>query len=163
MENHSGRLTREVWQQIASAVGPGFHWRQVQARWLNFLRPPLDRSEISPVEKWLILRYSVLHYGQWQFIASRLGDGTTRSPAMVSHAFSHLAQKLKAHGFEVNRPEDADLMPVEVFQRGFPKGKEGEKLLEDYKRKKSVRDSAVSRQFTISALLVPRVAETANE
>jgi hypothetical protein len=159
MQRHPGRLTSADWQQIAIDHGRRFTARQLKERWNNFVRPPLDRSEFTIAERRQAMRLSVTSYGRWKDIASQIGNGVSRSPAMVKHVVWHLAPKLEAKGFCVSRPEDVDLLPDELFEWGFPKGEVAQALVAEFRAKKTALNApakpavSLSQQFSISALM----------
>jgi hypothetical protein len=157
MSKRKGRIRLFEWRAIALQVHPNFTARSIQDRWYNFLRPPLDRGEFTVEERRAAARAAVQRPGNWVFVASQIGNGKTRSPAMVKHAVAIFAQKCKQAGFVVTDPGDIDLLPVEVFQRGFPKGEEGAALVRDYNARKAQRDRqifvAVRQRFSIQSLL----------
>jgi hypothetical protein len=156
MGTEKRRLTMAQWDQIAVQVGPGFTARKIQDRWYNFLRPPLDRSELTVTERRIAARGYLARPGEWRWIAAQLGDGKSRSSAMVKHAVANFQTKCQQVGLQVDRPEDVALLPDEAFQWGFPKGGAGATLVREYHARKKEADdrySALRQQFSISALL----------
>jgi hypothetical protein len=158
MSRRKGRIRLFEWRAIALQVHPSFTARSIQDRWYNFLRPPLDRGEFTVEERRAAARAAVQRPGNWVFVASQIGNGKTRSPAMVKHAVALFAQKCKQAGFMVTRPEDIDLLPVEAFQWGFPKGEEGKALVREYNVRKYRYDlqhfAPMRQRFSIQSLLV---------
>jgi hypothetical protein len=156
MGTEKRRLSMAQWDQIALQVGPGLTARPMHDRWYHFLRPPLDRSELSVAERRIAARGYLARPGEWRWIAAQLGDGRSRSSAMVKHAVANFQTKCQQVGLEVDRPEDVALLPDEAFQWGFPKGEAGTTLVREYharKKEADLRYSALHLQFSISAFL----------
>jgi hypothetical protein len=135
MADHPGRLSPEIWARIAWIFGGGIKPRQLQERWYNFLRPGLDRRPFTLEERRSIVKLMIDHKNRWSRIASQLGDGTSRSPAMVKQYGLDIRGKLQKLGFVVRQPDDVDYIPDCAFTWGYPKGHRRQELFDEYQAK----------------------------
>jgi hypothetical protein len=125
------------WGEIQQEM-EGFTARQLRDRWVNYLKPPLDRSAFTIEERRAALKESVNAFGNWKRVAAHLGDGRRRSPAMVKNLVTHLMARLRRLGFPISSEGDVDLLPDAIFERGVRPGEELDQILGEYKAKKSV-------------------------
>jgi hypothetical protein len=135
MADHPGRLSPEIWARIAWMFGGGVKPRQLQERWSNFLRPGLDKSPFTLEERRTIVKLMINHQNNWSRIARQLGDGTSRSAAMVKQYGFDIRAKLQKLGFVVRQPHDVDCIPDCAFTWGYPKGFKRQELFDEYKAK----------------------------
>jgi hypothetical protein len=141
------------WNEVAVEMGR-FTPRQLRDRWMNYLRPPLDRSEFTIEERKEALKMSVNHFGKWKSIALRFGNGRSRSPAMIKNMVTHLRAKLQRLGFDLTIENDIDLLPDVLFDWGSPESEELEMILEQFrneKEKRKIREAALP--FKIQSIL----------
>jgi hypothetical protein len=110
-----GKLPGSEWRQIAHEFGGPFTTAQLQERWRNFLRPPLDRSKFTIDEKRHILKLSLGRQGRWRDIARIVGDGRSRSPMMVKNLIVPILEKLRKCSINVRSDTDIDCLPDEIF------------------------------------------------
>jgi hypothetical protein len=158
MQRHPPPRKPGEWQQISREFGRGYAARQLQDRWINFLRTPLNRAPFTIPERRAILKMACDHPKKWKSIAAKIGDGKCRSPAMVKNLLKNLVPKLSKHGFKVERPEDIDFLPDRFFSWGFPKGTEAYEMVREYNDKVQQglvadRQRRVAGQFSIQALM----------
>jgi hypothetical protein len=154
MSDYPSRLSRAQWSEVATTFGGGVTVRQIQERWHNFVRPGLDRSHFSVSERRQVAALAIDQPRQWSLIAKQLGNGKYRSAAMVKHCAMNILPKLQSLGFRVEKSADIELLPDAVFERGFPKGTAGRKLVAEYKAKKAQQAEGgnVKRQVDAIAL-----------
>jgi hypothetical protein len=158
MKRHTQRPLRcREWHEIAAEFGK-FSVRQCRERWHRYLKPPLIRTEFTIPERRDLLKQSLADYGHWERIATRIGNGKVRSPAMVKNMLSNLVPKLRKMGFEFQTAVDIDCLPEVVFQWGYPSPDEQRKLVAEYNslRERQTRgdlDPGHPNQFSIQAIL----------
>jgi hypothetical protein len=110
-----GKLPGSEWREIAREFGGPFTTTQLQERWRNFVRPPLDRSKFTICEKRHILKLSLGRQGRWRDIARIVGDGRSRSPMMVKNLIVPILEKLRKCNIAVRSNTDVDCLPDEIF------------------------------------------------
>jgi hypothetical protein len=112
MCEHPGnnKLPGSEWRQIAHEFGGPFTTAQLQERWRNFLRPPLDRSKFAISEKRHILKLSLGRPGRWRDIARIVGNGRSRSPMMVKNLIVPILEKLRKCNITIRSDSDVDCL-----------------------------------------------------
>jgi hypothetical protein len=78
---------------------------------------------------------------------------------MIKHVTANFKRKCHVTGIVVDRAADIALLPIEMFQRGFPKGEEGERLVQEYNTKKANArklEAPTYQQFSITGVLCQR-------
>jgi hypothetical protein len=105
------------WDAIAQDLGVGFTPSQVMDRWYHHVRPEFVRTEFTPSERREALRLAVGDYGNWPWIATQIGDGTSRSAVQVKHVVGGLVTRLRRLGLKLDGSEDVDSLPDAFFQR----------------------------------------------
>jgi hypothetical protein len=118
------RLRPNDWRQIQQDLNRPFTIEQIRHRWFNFLRPPLSRAEFTKEDRKEALRLYMDTPNNWKEIASRFGDGSSRSPEMMENLLKTLNRKLVRFGLNVEIRDDVDLIPDDFFNRGFPSAPE---------------------------------------
>ncbi|KAI4329092.1 hypothetical protein L6164_021393 [Bauhinia variegata] len=81
------------WKSIASKAGLNRCGRSCRLRWLNYLRPNIERGNISIEQEDLILRLHKLLGNRWSLIAARLPYRTDNE--IKNYWNSHLIKKMK--------------------------------------------------------------------
>jgi hypothetical protein len=113
-----GNVKRPDWEKIAAQLGPGWTSERAYERWVNFVQPPLNRTEMTVAEKRRIVGLYLKRPGDWRWIASQLAPDRSRSAAMVKQAFMFLRPRLTAFGFDGNSLHELDRIPDSVFETG---------------------------------------------
>jgi hypothetical protein len=116
MEGRPRPLMPGKWKDIAFETGK-FSPRQCRERWQNYLKPSLSRTDFTIAERREVLKQSIRYYGQWQVIASKIGNGTNRSPQMIKNLLTNLISKMTKLGIIITEPEDVDCIPEIAFHR----------------------------------------------
>lgn len=125
------------WVSIAQEHGSGYTGRQCRDRWHNYLRPPLERSPITPDEKRELVRAAVQHKNNWAYLSSLRIQGKYRSCAMIKNACLALLDKLARIGVTLTDPSDVDCLPPEAFDPGnFGSTPRGQQIRDYYTKRK---------------------------
>ena len=111
----SRKITMREWQAIATKHDAGYTSYQCRIRWHNFLKPPLDRSPITPEERKELFRASILHNNNWSHISSLKCAGKTRSPYLIRQVCCAQRNKLREANLAVTTAEDVDKLPLSMF------------------------------------------------
>ncbi|GMJ07585.1 hypothetical protein HRI_004427700 [Hibiscus trionum] len=95
------------WKSIAAKAGLKRCGKSCRLRWMNYLRPNINRGNISDQEEDLILRLHKLLGNRWSLIAGRLPGRTDNQ--IKNYWNSHLSKKIKLNekqnkGSEVQEP-----------------------------------------------------------
>lgn len=61
----------------------------------------------------------VRSYVKWQYIASQIGDGTTRSSIMIKNLLMNLISKLAKLGIVIREPKEMDCIPEVASYGGY--------------------------------------------
>jgi hypothetical protein len=137
MQSHLGEpMSPREWRKIAAEFQGPFTGEQLQHRWDNFLRPPLNRAEFGLDERREALKLYLETPKNWKKIASRLGDGKSRSPEMIENLVRTLIRKLEKIGLRVTCTAHIDSLPEEFFAWGFPKGPERRAIIAAFEASK---------------------------
>jgi hypothetical protein len=120
------------WTSIAADMGT-FDARRCRDRWDHYLKPPLNRADFSISERRQVLKLSILYGPNMSKIAAHLGDGTTRSPAMIRSVLPAMTAKIRKLGLVVKTAMDVDYLPDELFGWGFPRGDAKREILKEYR------------------------------
>ncbi|KAL4297310.1 hypothetical protein GQ457_12G021400 [Hibiscus cannabinus] len=81
------------WKTIAAKAGLKRCGKSCRLRWMNYLRPNINRGNISDQEEDLILRLHKLLGNRWSLIAGRLPGRTDNQ--IKNYWNSHLSKKIK--------------------------------------------------------------------
>lgn len=137
MEKHPVPLKHGEWDLITREMGGEFSVQQCRDRWHNYLKPPLDRSELDLEEKRRIVKEGVINYGHWKIIAENTNKNKIRSPALIKNFLVSLFQKMEKLGIKPETPEEVDYIPDVVFQWGSPRRDVAQRLREEFLARRS--------------------------
>jgi hypothetical protein len=162
MRNHPCPRKQGEWAQVSREFGRGCSARQLQERWNNFLRPGLNHDPFTAEERRQVLKLSLDHPRQWQYIAREVSQNGSRSPAMVKNLVKNLTRKLVKKGFQVDHSSYVDCLPDRFFLWGFPRGQKAADLRKEYNDRvqpliELYRRKEIAGRFSIQALMATAV------
>jgi hypothetical protein len=135
------------WQKSAGEFGCRVTAQQLRDRWYNYAKPGLDTSPFSLSERRQVAALAIDHPHDWKWIASQLGNGRCRSPAMVRNIGLRLLKKLKEVGLEIESGRDMEFVPDAVFGLGQPTGPQREEMVAQFNAAKATGSAGAGASF----------------
>ncbi|KAJ8622985.1 hypothetical protein MRB53_031514 [Persea americana] len=99
------------WNRISKTTGLKRFGKSCRLRWMNYLRPGVNRGNFTEDEDDLIIRLHNLLGNRWSLIAGRVPGRTDNQ--VKNHWNSHLSKKLMMKKDEENTSESSKSLPHE--------------------------------------------------
>jgi hypothetical protein len=138
------QLVRGNWQAIADEFGCGVTARQLQDRWNRSAKPGFDGSKFTLSERRQVAALAIDHPGEWKWIASQIGNGSSRSRGMVQSIGARLLKKLREIGLEIESGRDIEFVPDAVFGPGRRTRFEREEMVAEFTAAKALHTAAAA-------------------